>query len=113
MAVSQHSNVQSTALLVVSAHIPQDPVVGRQGNTGRGWGTRGLGGSRGACRTGTEKGMQRVGERGHCGSLEKARGKGEQTWGSEKERSSRETLKNAAHLGSRLWGGGREPQLLP
>lgn len=60
-----------------------------------------------------EEGMRRVRERGHYGALEKARGKGEQMWGSEEERSSGEPLKDTAYLGRRLWGEGREPQLLP
>lgn len=34
-------------------------------------------------------------------------------WRREEQRSSREPLKDKAYLGSRLWGGGREPQLLP
>lgn len=57
-----------------------------------------------------EKGTQRVKERHHCGALEKVRGKGEQTWGSEEE--FQRDSEGCCTYG-KLRGGGKEPQLLP
>lgn len=59
----------------------------------------------------TEKGMQRVEERGHYEALEKARGKGEQTWGSEEE--FQRDSEGCCTPGKLRGGGSSFPQLIP